>query len=91
MWTREQTRFFNNNGKQTMTDQAVNYDDVKRYRLDPEREEELVKTGGECWVKVPLFCEAYARIPHNDARYVNLCQHIEFVYTQNAIPSYLFA
>ena len=31
-----------------MTEQAVNYDDVKRYRLDPEREEELVKTGGEC-------------------------------------------
>ena len=31
-----------------MTEQAVNYDDVKRYRLDPEREEELVRTGGEC-------------------------------------------
>lgn len=31
-----------------MTEQATNYDDVKQYRLDPEREEELVKTGGEC-------------------------------------------
>ena len=31
-----------------MTDQAVNYDDVKRYRLDPEREQELLRTGGEC-------------------------------------------
>lgn len=31
-----------------MTEQAVNYDDVKRYRLDPEREQELVQTGGEC-------------------------------------------
>lgn len=31
-----------------MTEQAVNYDDVKRYRLKPEREQELVKTGGEC-------------------------------------------
>jgi len=31
-----------------MADQAVNYDDVKRYRLDPEREQELVRTGGEC-------------------------------------------
>ena len=31
-----------------MTEQAVNYDDVKRYRLDPEREQELVNTGGEC-------------------------------------------
>ena len=31
-----------------MTEQAVNYDDVKRYRLDPEREQELLKTGGEC-------------------------------------------
>ena len=31
-----------------MTEQAINYDDVKRYRLDPEREEELVATGGEC-------------------------------------------
>ncbi|MGK0500704.1 MAG: hypothetical protein ACJAYG_002357 [Oceanicoccus sp.] len=31
-----------------MSDQAVNYDDVKNYRLDPEREEELRNTGGEC-------------------------------------------
>lgn len=31
-----------------MTEQSTNYDDVKQYRLDPEREEELVKTAGEC-------------------------------------------
>jgi hypothetical protein len=31
-----------------MTEQVTNYDDVKRYRLDPEREAELLKTGGEC-------------------------------------------
>ena len=31
-----------------MTDQAINYDDVKQYRLDPEREQELVNTAGEC-------------------------------------------
>lgn len=31
-----------------MSEQAVNYDDVKRYRLDPEREKELRTTGGEC-------------------------------------------
>ena len=31
-----------------MAEQAVNYDDVKQYRLDPDREEELVNTGGEC-------------------------------------------
>jgi hypothetical protein len=31
-----------------MTNQSTNYDDVKQYRLDPEREQELVKTGGEC-------------------------------------------
>ena len=31
-----------------MTEQATNYDDVKQYRLDPEREDELVRTGGEC-------------------------------------------
>lgn len=31
-----------------MTDQAVNYDDVKQYRLDPERERELVNSAGEC-------------------------------------------
>jgi hypothetical protein len=31
-----------------MPDQATNYDDVKQYRLDPEREKELVATAGEC-------------------------------------------
>jgi hypothetical protein len=31
-----------------MSEQVTNYDDVKRYRLDPEREEELLRTGGEC-------------------------------------------
>jgi hypothetical protein len=31
-----------------MADQSVNYDDVKQYRLDPEREKELVMMGGEC-------------------------------------------
>lgn len=31
-----------------MTEQAVNYDDVKQYRLDPAREQELLRTGGEC-------------------------------------------
>ena len=31
-----------------MTEQANNYDDVKQYRLDPEREQELLQTGGEC-------------------------------------------
>jgi len=31
-----------------MTDQISNYDDVKQYRLDPERERELVNTAGEC-------------------------------------------
>jgi hypothetical protein len=31
-----------------MTDQAVNYDDVKQYRLDPDREKELLLCGGEC-------------------------------------------
>ena len=29
-------------------EQSNNYDDVRQYRLDPEREEELLKTGGEC-------------------------------------------
>jgi len=33
--------------------QATNYDDVKQYRLDPERERELVNTAGEC-----VFCWA---------------------------------
>jgi len=36
-----------------MAGQAVNYDDVKQYRLDPEREQELVNTAGEC-----VFCWA---------------------------------
>ena len=31
-----------------MTEQVTNYDDVKQYRLDPEREQELLNTGGEC-------------------------------------------
>jgi hypothetical protein len=31
-----------------MTGQATNYDDVRQYRLEPEREQELLKTGGEC-------------------------------------------
>ena len=31
-----------------MSDQATNYDDVKQYRLDPEREQELVNSAGEC-------------------------------------------
>jgi hypothetical protein len=31
-----------------MSEQATNYDDVKQYRLDPEREQELLRTGGEC-------------------------------------------
>lgn len=31
-----------------MSKQATNYDDVKQYRLDPERERELVNTAGEC-------------------------------------------
>ena len=31
-----------------MTTQSTNYDDVKQYRLDPEREMELVKSAGEC-------------------------------------------
>ncbi|MFK8021990.1 MAG: hypothetical protein AB8B86_19690 [Pseudomonadales bacterium] len=31
-----------------MSNQAKNYDDVKQYRLDPEREQELLKAAGEC-------------------------------------------
>jgi len=31
-----------------VTEQAINYDDVKRYRLDPEREKELLHSAGEC-------------------------------------------
>ncbi len=29
-------------------DQSTNYDDVKQYKLDPEREEQLIKSAGEC-------------------------------------------
>lgn len=36
-----------------MSSQTTNYDDVKQYRLDPEREQELVNTAGEC-----VFCWA---------------------------------
>lgn len=36
-----------------MSEQNTNYDDVKQYRLDPEREQELVNTAGEC-----VFCWA---------------------------------
>ena len=36
-----------------MTKQDTNYDDVKQYRLDPEREQELVNCAGEC-----TFCWA---------------------------------
>ena len=36
-----------------MTQQNTNYDDVKQYRLDPEREQELVNCAGEC-----TFCWA---------------------------------
>ncbi len=31
-----------------MADQATNYDDVKMYRLEPEREQELLHSAGEC-------------------------------------------
>jgi len=31
-----------------MAKQSVNYDDVKQYRLDPEREQELLNSAGEC-------------------------------------------
>ena len=31
-----------------MSEQTTNYDDVKQYKLDPEREEELRNTGAEC-------------------------------------------
>jgi len=31
-----------------MTMQSTNYDDVKQYRLSPEREQELVNCAGEC-------------------------------------------
>jgi hypothetical protein len=36
-----------------MTQQNTNYDDVKQYRLDPDREQELVNCAGEC-----TFCWA---------------------------------
>ena len=36
-----------------MASQITNYDDVKQYRLDPERERELVNSAGEC-----VFCWA---------------------------------
>jgi hypothetical protein len=36
-----------------MSTQSTDYDDVKQYRLDPERERELVNTAGEC-----VFCGA---------------------------------
>ena len=36
-----------------MTQQSTNYDDVKQYRLDPDREKELVMSAGEC-----VFCWA---------------------------------
>lgn len=38
---------------ETTSGQVTNYDDVKQYRLDPERERELVRTAGEC-----VFCWA---------------------------------
>jgi hypothetical protein len=31
-----------------MSDQSKNYDDVRQYRLDPEREQELINSAGEC-------------------------------------------
>ncbi|MFK7977986.1 MAG: hypothetical protein AB8C02_17780 [Halioglobus sp.] len=31
-----------------MSEQSTNYDDVKQYRLDPEREQELITSAGEC-------------------------------------------
>jgi hypothetical protein len=31
-----------------MTEQAINYDDVKRYRLDSDREQQLLNNAGEC-------------------------------------------
>ena len=34
-----------------MSGQSTNYDDVKQYRLDPEREQQLVMSAGEC-----VFC-----------------------------------
>ncbi|MEJ2087761.1 MAG: hypothetical protein P8Y69_04640 [Gammaproteobacteria bacterium] len=31
-----------------MPEQTTNYDDVRQYRLEPDREKELVETAGEC-------------------------------------------
>ena len=31
-----------------MSGEVTNYDDVKQYRLDPEKEQELVQSAGEC-------------------------------------------
>ncbi|MEM7099103.1 MAG: hypothetical protein AAF541_12655 [Pseudomonadota bacterium] len=31
-----------------MTEQSTNYDDVKQYKLEPERIEELIRSAGEC-------------------------------------------
>lgn len=31
-----------------MVKQSINYDDVKQYRLDPDREKELLNSAGEC-------------------------------------------
>ena len=31
-----------------MTEQSTNYDDVKQYKLDAEREKALVSSAGEC-------------------------------------------
>ncbi len=31
-----------------MTKQSIDYDDVKQYKLDPDREKELVNSSGEC-------------------------------------------
>jgi hypothetical protein len=36
-----------------MSSQNTNYDDVKQYRLEPDREQELVNSAGEC-----VFCWA---------------------------------
>ncbi len=36
-----------------MTGQSTNYDDVKQYKLEPEREQELINSAGEC-----VFCWA---------------------------------
>ena len=41
-----------------MSDQSKNYDDVRQYRLDPEREQELINSAGECvfiWANKAAF------------------------------------